>query len=68
MFAKKIQGINNIKENKKLAKIDNGFNKFPESYPINLIKYAYKKFGVSRKPLGAWLYSIKSVKTKSLLS
>ena len=37
-------------------------------YPISLIKYAYKKFGVSIKPLGASLYSIKSVKTKSLLS
>ena len=68
MLPKKTQGINNIKENKKLTKIDNGFNKLPESYPINLIKYAYKKFGVSMKPLGASLYSIKSVKTKSLLS
>ena len=50
---------------KKLTKIDDGFNKFEESYPINLIKYAYKKFGVSIKPLGASLYSIKSVKTKN---
>ena len=53
---------------KKLTKIDDGFNKFEESYPINLMKYAYKKFGVSIKPLGASLYSIKSVKTKNLLS
>ena len=68
MLAKNNQGINKIKENKKLTKIDDGFNKFAVSYPTNLIKYAYKKFGVSIKPLGASLYSIKSVKTKSLLS
>ena len=44
MLAKNTQGINKIRENKKLTKIDEGFNKFPVSYPINLITYAYKKF------------------------
>ena len=68
LLPKNNQGTNNIKENKKLKKIDEGFNKFVESYPINLIKYAYKKFGVNINPLGAALYSIKSVKTKNLLS
>lgn len=68
LLPKNNQGINNIKENKKLIKIDEGFNKFVASYPISLIKNAYKKLGVNIKPLGASLYSIKSVKTKSLLS